>query len=98
MLYFDDLESFHGSDGGAEQMSEEAYERFQEQMRTAAAQIKALQKGEQKKKKKEDTLAKIIERFLQKKAKTDLVMLAAQVLAENIPPLFVLSVLILADP
>lgn len=97
-MFFGDLESFHGSDGGGgEQMSEEAFEQFQEQMRATARQLKALQKGEQKKKKKEDRLAKILSEFFKKKAKTSLVLLAAQVLAENIPPSFVLSILILSD-
>lgn len=97
MLYFDELESFRPSDTGGEQMSEKAFEQFREQMRSAAQQLKALQKGEQKKKKKEDKLAKILAQFLQKQTKTNLVLLAAEVLAEDIPPSFVLSVMLLTD-
>lgn len=96
-FFFDDLESFRPSDDGTNKVSEQAAEAFREQMRKASAQMKALQKGEQKKKKKEDRLAKIISEFLKKKTKTDLVLLAAQVLAESIPPNFVLGMLILSD-
>lgn len=98
MLMFGDLEQFAGSDGGGE-VSESALEAFREQMRAAARQIKALQKGEQKKKKKEEKLAKIIAQFLQKKSeKTEIAILAAKVLANNVPASFVLSMILLDDP
>ena len=48
-----DLESFSGSDGRGESMDPAAFERFKEQMAAAAAQLKAIQAGEQKQKKKE---------------------------------------------
>lgn len=96
---FGDLEQFGGgSDQGAEGMSEAAREAFREQQRAASQQLKALQKGEQKKKKKEDKLAKIITELLQKKSKrSDLAMAAAEVLALNVPPAFVLSTILLGD-
>ena len=79
-------------------MTEAAREAFREQQRAAGQQLKALQKGEQKKKKKEDKLAKIITALLQKKSKrSDLAMAAAEVLALNIPPTFVLSAILLGD-
>lgn len=96
---FGDLEQFGGgSDQGGEGMSEAAREAFREQQRAASQQLKALQKGEQKKKKKEDKLAKIITELLQKKSKrSDLAMAAAEVLALNVPPAFVLSAILLGD-
>ncbi len=96
---FGDLEQFGGgSDQGSEGMSEAAREAFREQQRAASQQLKALQKGEQKKKKKEDKLAKIITELLQKKSKrSDLAMAAAEVLALNVPPAFVLSAILLGD-
>lgn len=96
---FGDLEQFGGgSDQGGEGMSEAAREAFREQQRAASQQLRALQKGEQKKKKKEDKLAKIITELLQKKSKrSDLAMAAAEVLALNVPPAFVLSAILLGD-
>ena len=93
-----DLENFSPSEGGGEGMSEAAMEVFREQMRAASQQLKQLQKGEQKRKKKEEKLAKLLTQFLQRKSgRTDLAFLAAHVLALNIPPAFVLSVLLLGD-
>ena len=97
---FGDLEQFSGSDQGGQQegMTEAAREAFREQQRAASQQLKALQKGEQKKKKKEDKLAKIITDLLQKKSRrSDLAMAAAEVLALNVPPAFVLSAILLGD-
>lgn len=98
MHFFDDLESFRPSEaGGQDKISEQAYEKFQEQMRQTAERLKALQKGEQKRKKKEDRLQKILTEFWKKRAKTGVVAGAVKLLAENIPPLFVLGILILTD-
>jgi|GEM_PF-4423616 hypothetical protein len=95
---FGDLEQFGGAHEGSDGMSEAAMEAFREQMRVSGQQLKAQQKGEQKKKKKEEKLAKIISQFLQKKSKrTDLAFLAAEALALNIPPGFVLAALLLGD-
>lgn len=91
-------ESFRPSEGeGRDKMSEQAYEQFQEQMRQTAQQLKALQKGEQKKKKKEDRLQKILTDFWKKRTRAGVVNSAVKLLAENIPPLFVLGVMILTD-
>lgn len=93
-----DLEHFGGGSEAGGEMSEAAMEAFREQMRSAAQQLKAQQKGEQKRKKKEDKLAKLLTQFLQKKSgRSDLAFLAAHVLALNIPPAFVLSILLLGD-
>lgn len=95
---FGDLEQFGGAHEGSDGMSEAAMEAFREQMKAAGQQLKALQKGEQKKKKKEEKLAKIISQFLQKKSKrTDLAFMAAEALALNIPPGFILGTLLLGD-
>lgn len=96
---FGDLEQFSGSDQGAQEgMSEAARETYREQQRAASQQLKALQKGEQKKKKKEDKLAKIITQLIQKKSRrSDLAIAAAEVLALNIPPTFILAVILLGD-
>lgn len=95
---FGDLEQFGASEGGGEGMSEAAMEAFREQMRAASQQVKQLQKGEQKRKKKEEKLAKLLSQFLQRKSgRGDLAFLAAHVLALNVSPAFVLSILLLGD-
>lgn len=86
------------SEGSGSKVSEQAHEQFREQMRATTQKLKAMQKGEQKKKTKEDRLAKILSDFLQKKTKSHLVLLAAKLLAEGIPALFVLSMMIVTDP
>lgn len=95
---FGDLEQFGASEGGGEGMSEAAMEAFREQMRAASQQVKQLQKGEQKRKKKEEKLAKLLSQFLQRKSgRGNLAFLAAHVLALNVSPAFVLSILLLGD-
>ncbi|MEK7545079.1 MAG: hypothetical protein AAB551_03025 [Patescibacteria group bacterium] len=100
-LYFDGgPESLGPSDneGSGSKVSEQAHEQFREQMRATTQKLKNMQKGEQKKKKKEDRLAKILSDFLKKQTKSHLVLLAAKLLAEGIPALFVLSMMIITDP
>lgn len=91
-----DFELFSGGDQG-EAMSEEDFEKFREQMKAAAAQMKASQKGEQKQKKKEVRLADILSKFIQDSGKRDLMLLAARLLEQNIPPVFVLGILLLGN-
>lgn len=92
-----DLESFFGADGGGEGMSEQDFERFKEHMRAAAAQLQALQKSEQKQKKGEQKLIKILLKFLKTSRKTDILLLLSRVLEQNVPANFVLSLIILGN-
>ncbi|MBT6068489.1 hypothetical protein HOG48_01910 [Candidatus Peregrinibacteria bacterium] len=91
-----DLESFGGLDGG-EGLDPAALERFQEQMRDNAAHIAALQKAQAKQKKQEDKLIKIILKFIQTSSKRDLVILVTQLLEQNVPAGFVLSLIMLGN-
>ncbi|MFA6550400.1 MAG: hypothetical protein WCT36_03535 [Candidatus Gracilibacteria bacterium] len=92
-----DLEMFAPGEGGGEQMSEQAFEQFKEQMKAAAAGLKQLQKDEGKQKKKEDRLTKILLQFFKDPKKKDILLLAARVLEQNIPAHFTLSILVLGE-
>ena len=88
---------FAPGEGGGEQMSEQAFEQFKEQMKAAAAGLKQLQKDEGKQKKKEDRLTKILLQYFKDPKKKDILLLAARVLEQNIPPHFALSIMVLGE-
>lgn len=89
-------EFFNPSEGG-ESYDPAAFERFKDQMKKSAAFMAAARKGEQKQKQKEDRLAKILLRFIQTNQKSDIVMLAARLLEENIPASVILAIIILGN-
>lgn len=91
-----DLEFFNPGEGG-ESYDPAAFERFKEQIKKNAAFVAAMRKGEQKQKQKEDKLAKILLKFIQTNQKQGILLLAAKLLEENIPPSFILSVIILGN-
>ncbi|MBI2464163.1 hypothetical protein HYV57_04355 [Candidatus Peregrinibacteria bacterium] len=91
-----DFELFQGFDGG-EQIDPASFERFKERMKANAAQMKAIQAGEQKQKQKEDKLVKILLKFIRTSRKNTLVLLISRVLEENVPAAFVLSLILLGN-
>ncbi len=91
-----DLESFGGLDGG-EGLDPAALERFQEQMRDNAAHIAALQKAQAAQQKQEDKLIKIILKFIKSSKNTGLVILVTQLLEQNVPAGFILSLILLGN-
>ena len=91
-----DLESFGGLDGG-EGLDPAALERFQEQMRDNAAHIAALQKAQAAQQKQEDKLVKIILKFIKNSQNKELVALVTQLLADNVPAVFILSIILLGN-
>jgi len=90
------LENFAGFDSG-EGVSEEAFERFKERMKGAAKDLKAWQKGEQKQKKREDELIKILLKYIKAHKKSSFTLLVSRMLEENIPASFVLGIILLGD-
>lgn len=78
-------------------MSESAFEAFKEKMRAAAAQIAAIKKEEQKHKKKEADLLKILLKFVKTSQKKELTLLISRCLEENIPAEFILAVILLGN-
>lgn len=91
-----DLEFFNPSEGG-ESYDPAAFERFKEKIKKNAAFIAAARKSEQKQKQKEDRLAKILLKFIQTNQKSGILMLAAKLLEENIPPSFILAIILLGN-
>lgn len=92
-----DLESFSGFDAGGEGMNAAAFEKFKERMKAAAAQLKALQAGEQRQKKTEDELIKILLKFIQSGKKRDILMLVLRLLEMNVPAGFIVSLLLISN-
>lgn len=91
-----DFEAFVAGEAG-ESFDPQAIERFREQMRKNAAAIAALQKSEQKQKKTEDKLAKILAKFIQNAGRDELVKLIALCLIENMPAVLILNVVLLGN-
>ena len=92
------LESFFGLDNADGQMSQEAAEKFREQMRKSAAAGKAIAGHHAQQKKKEGKLAHIFVKFLQSKGQSDIVFLIVRLLEQNVPGAFVLAMLLISDP
>lgn len=91
-----DMEFFRPGEAG-ESYDPAAFERFKQQMKANAAFIAAARKSEQKQKEKEDKLAKILLKFIQTNQKSGILMLASRLLEENIPPSFILAIILLGN-
>lgn len=91
-----DFEFFNPSEGG-ESYDPAAFERFKENLKKSAAAMAAVRKGEQKQKKKEDRLAKILLKFIQSNQQSGVLFLAAKLLEENVPASFILSIVLLGN-
>ena len=91
-----DFELFRPGEG-SESYDPAAFERFKEQMKKNAAFIAAVKKSEQKQKEKEDKLAKILLKFIQTNQKSGILMLAAKLLEQNIPPSVILAIILLGN-
>lgn len=91
-----DFESFTGPEQG-DQVDAASFEKFKERVKAASAQIKAAQIQEQKQRKKESKLIAILLKFVKNQQKKDIMLLIARLLEENIPPVFVLSIVMLGN-
>jgi len=91
-----EFESFSGFEAG-EGMDPASFEKFKERMKAVATQIKALKKGEQKQRRKEEKLIKILLKFVKTSKKQDIMLLIARLLERNVPAVFILSILILGN-
>lgn len=78
-------------------MDTAAFEKFKERMKAAAAQLKALAKGEQKQKQKEDELIKILLKFIKTGHKKELHLLVLKLLEQNVPAGFIVSILLISN-
>lgn len=91
-----DLEIFNASEGG-ESYDPAAFERFKEKIKKNAKFVAAIRKQEQKQKKKEDQLFQILMKFFKSNQKQGILLLASRLLEQNIPPSFVLGILLLGN-
>lgn len=89
-----DFESFSGFNT-TDQMDEQAFEQFKERMKANAAHVQSIKISEQKQKKHEDKLAKILLKFIQKHQNSEIVLLISRALEDNIPAFFILSIILL---
>lgn len=97
-----DLESFLGAESMNQGSTPESFRLFQERMKVASSQIQAIRAGEQKQKKKEDELAKILSEFIQKHQSdskySEFIVQITRLLAQNIPAVLILSLILLNFP
>lgn len=91
-----DFESFGGFESG-KGVDAASFEKFKERIKAAAAQIKALKKSEQKQRKKEGKLIKILLRFVKTSKKQDIMVLIVRLLESNVPAVFILSIVMLGN-
>jgi hypothetical protein len=91
-----DFEAFSGMDASQEGFDPAAFERFKERMKAASTQLKAIQAGEQKAKKKEDELIKILLKFIKGNHQRDILMLVVRLLEDNVPAGFIVSLLLIS--
>lgn len=91
------LDSFFGAESTDGAMSADKVREFQERMARNAQQMATARQQEQKQKKKEDHLAVILLKFIQTHTRTDITLLVARCLEQNIPAVFVLSLIMLGN-
>ncbi len=92
----DGLDFFSPTEGG-ESYDPAAFERFKEQIKKNAQFVAAMQKDEKKKKKKEDALAQILLKFIQANQHSELMVIVAELLEQNIPASFILALIVLGN-
>lgn len=97
-----DLESFSAAESLSQNSSAESFRLFQERMKVAAAQIKAIKAGEQKQRKKEDELIRILTEFIKShqsdSENADYLFHISKLLSFNCPAAFILGILLLNFP
>lgn len=96
------LDSFVGFEDLSQASNAESYRQFQQRMQAAASQIQAIRASEQKQKKKEDQLIKILLKFIQSSqhgtSEDQIIELVSKLLGKNLPAAFILSLILLAYP
>lgn len=94
-----DVESFGGYESSNQGSTPESFRQFQERMKVAAAQVKAIRASEQKQKQSEDKLAQILLDFIKSQqnnsALTEFLEHISTLLALNFPAAFILSLILL---
>ncbi len=91
------IDNFLGFENNNQQGNPEALRQFQERMKVAAQQIKAIKAGEQKQKKKEDELINILLSFIKSNQREDIIELVTVLLHHNLPASFIISLMIISN-
>lgn len=92
------LDSFVGVDDADGSVSPDKVREFQERMAKNAKHMAAARKQEGKQKKKEEKLVAVLLKFIRNNKKGDITLLASRCLEQNIPAVFVLSIILLGNP
>lgn len=94
-----DVESFGGYESSNQGSTPESFRQFQERMKVAAAQVKAIRASEQKQKQSEDKLAQILLDFIKSQQNnsslTEFLEHISTLLALNFPAAFILGLILL---
>lgn len=91
------IDSFFGSESAEGAMSADKVREFQERMARNAQAMAAARQQEQKQKKKEDKLAAILLKFIKTHTRGDIILLVSRCLEQNIPAVFILSLVLLGN-
>lgn len=91
------VESFFGAESMDGAMSADKVREFQERMARNAAAMAAARQQEQRQKQKEDRLAAILLKFVKTSTRNDIVLLVSRCLEQNIPAVFILSLVLLGN-
>ena len=91
------IEDFSAFESNNQQADPDAMRKFQERMKKAAAQIKAIKASEQKQKKKEDELIKILLSFIKSDQRDDIIELVTALLHHNLPASFIICLMIISS-
>ncbi len=96
-----DLESFSFEESN-QGSTPETFKLFQERMKAASSQIQAIRAGEQRQKKKEDELAKILSEFIKSlqhdSVYAEFLVHVSKLLGLNVPAAFILVLIIINFP
>jgi hypothetical protein len=91
------IDSFVGFDSADGSVSPEQAREYKKRMAKNKKQIAAAQKQEKKQKKKEDKLYLILLKFIRENKRSDVTLLVARCLEQNIPAVFVLAIIMLGN-
>lgn len=91
------LDTFFGLDDADGQISPDQVREYKARMARNARQMAAAKQQEGKQKKKEDKLVAILLKFIRNSARKDIILLISRCLEQNIPAVFILSLILLGN-
>ena len=91
------IDTFFGLDDADGSISPEQVREYKARMARNQRQMAAAKKQEGKQKKKEDKLVAVLLKFIRNSARKDITLLISRCLEQNIPAVFILSVILLGN-